>query len=133
MIAAVADTHTVVWYLYRDPRLSRGAHQTIESAASAGAQLGVSAITVVELVYLVEKRRIDSASVQKLAVALANSANVFHEISLTSAISQQVATITREQIPDMPDRIIAATATYLGVPLISRDARIRTSAVSTIW
>jgi PIN domain nuclease of toxin-antitoxin system len=33
----------------------------------------------------------------------------------------------------MPDRIIAATALSLGVPVISRDGKIRTSAVETIW
>ena len=33
----------------------------------------------------------------------------------------------------MPDRIIAATAQYLGLPLISRDRKIRLSAVETIW
>jgi predicted nucleic acid-binding protein len=33
----------------------------------------------------------------------------------------------------MPDRIIAATALRLGLPLISRDHRIQLSEVSTIW
>jgi len=33
----------------------------------------------------------------------------------------------------MPDRIIAATALHLGVPLISRDRRISLSAVATVW
>jgi len=33
----------------------------------------------------------------------------------------------------MPDRIIATTALHLGVPLISRDGRIRLSSVPTIW
>jgi PIN domain nuclease of toxin-antitoxin system len=33
----------------------------------------------------------------------------------------------------MPDRIIAATAVSLQVPIISRDGYIRASAVQTIW
>ncbi len=41
--------------------------------------------------------------------------------------------IPRDQVPDMPDRIIAATAAHLGVPLISRDGKIRASSVTTIW
>ena len=36
-------------------------------------------------------------------------------------------------IRDMPDRIIAATALTLGVPVISRDSKIQLSSVSTIW
>jgi len=41
--------------------------------------------------------------------------------------------VERAQIPDLPDRIIAATALYLGLPLISRDRRILLSDVDTIW
>jgi hypothetical protein len=33
----------------------------------------------------------------------------------------------------MPDRIVAATAIYLGVPVISRDGQIRASAIKTVW
>ncbi len=41
--------------------------------------------------------------------------------------------VPRVEIPDMPDRIVAATALYLGVPVISRDSRIRASNVQTVW
>jgi predicted nucleic acid-binding protein len=41
--------------------------------------------------------------------------------------------VARADVPDMPDRIVAATAVYFGVPVISRDARIRASNVRTIW
>jgi PIN domain nuclease of toxin-antitoxin system len=41
--------------------------------------------------------------------------------------------VPRADVPDMPDRIVAATAVYYGVPVISRDARIRASNVQTIW
>jgi predicted nucleic acid-binding protein len=44
-----------------------------------------------------------------------------------------MALINRDSIPDMPDRIIAATALHLGVPLISRDAKIRASNIATVW
>jgi PIN domain nuclease of toxin-antitoxin system len=33
----------------------------------------------------------------------------------------------------MPDRIVAATALHYGVPVISRDGRIRASNIRTIW
>jgi predicted nucleic acid-binding protein len=39
----------------------------------------------------------------------------------------------RSEVPDMPDRVIAATAAALGVPLVSRDAKISASAVQTLW
>jgi predicted nucleic acid-binding protein len=33
----------------------------------------------------------------------------------------------------MPDRIIAATALHLGLPLVTRDARIVASGINTVW
>ena len=41
--------------------------------------------------------------------------------------------VARADVPDMPDRIVVATAVNFGVPVISRDARIRASNVQTIW
>ncbi|MFN8556717.1 MAG: hypothetical protein U0531_04995 [Dehalococcoidia bacterium] len=44
-----------------------------------------------------------------------------------------MARVSRQEVPAMPDRIIAATAVYLGVPVISRDRRIRAAALETVW
>ncbi len=37
------------------------------------------------------------------------------------------------RVPDMPDRIIAATALHLSVPLVSKDSKIRLSGLATLW
>jgi predicted nucleic acid-binding protein len=55
------------------------------------------------------------------------------EVPLNRRIVQTLARVDRLQVPDLPDRIIAATALHLGVPLVSRDARIRASGVATVW
>lgn len=41
--------------------------------------------------------------------------------------------IARTDVPDLPDRIIAATAVRLGVPVISRDAKIKGANLATVW
>ena len=41
--------------------------------------------------------------------------------------------IPRAEVPDMPDRLVAATAVHFGVPVISRDARIRSANLQTNW
>jgi len=33
----------------------------------------------------------------------------------------------------MPDRIIAATALHLGLPLVTRDQRIAAAGIKTVW
>ncbi|MGD9893419.1 MAG: PIN domain-containing protein [Dehalococcoidia bacterium] len=59
--------------------------------------------------------------------------SAFLEIALDRSIVRAIERIGRDDIPDMLDRIIAATALYLGVPLISRDRRIRASNVEMVW
>jgi predicted nucleic acid-binding protein len=41
--------------------------------------------------------------------------------------------VSRAEVPDMPDRIVAATAVYFDVPVISRDRRIRAASLKTVW
>jgi len=48
-------------------------------------------------------------------------------------VTQALQEIARNDVPDMPDRIIAATALCLGLPLISCDGKIRASIGETIW
>ena len=133
MLVAVADTHAVVWYLANDPRLSIPAKQAFEEAARNGDQIAISAITLVEVVYLVEKGRVPAVRFTQLMTALDDPNSVLVEVALTPAIARTLSRVDREEVPDMPDRIIAATGLHLGVPVISRDRKISTSAITTIW
>ena len=133
MIAAVADTHAVIWYLAADSRLSATAKHTIEDAAQKGKQIAISTITLVEIVYLVEKDRIPAGRFTQLMAALDDPESVLTEVALTPSIARTLSRIDREQVPDMPDRIIAATGLQIGVPVISRDGKISGSGIQTIW
>ncbi|MXW23280.1 MAG: type II toxin-antitoxin system VapC family toxin, partial [Chloroflexi bacterium] len=66
MLAAVADTHTAIWYLFGSDALSEIAKQTIEEAAKDGFNVGVSALSLAEIVYLSEKQRISSETLRRL-------------------------------------------------------------------
>jgi PIN domain nuclease of toxin-antitoxin system len=54
MLCAIADTHSIIWYLFGDQRLSQDARAFMEKAAAEGNQIGISAITLAEMVYLVK-------------------------------------------------------------------------------
>jgi PIN domain nuclease of toxin-antitoxin system len=58
MLVAIADTHATVWYLFSDPRLGKAASCFIEETTLNGDHIGVSAISIVEMIYLIEKGRI---------------------------------------------------------------------------
>jgi len=133
VLRSVADTHTVIWYIFSDVRLSATARNTIEQIAAEGNQVAFSSITLAEIVYLSERGRIDAATLDRLLRAIDSENALLVEIPFDRNIAQALMRVERSQIPDLPDRIIAATALYLGLPLISRDRRIQLSDVNTIW
>lgn len=133
MAAVLADTHAILWYLTADPRISGAAIAALDNATASGDPIFVSAITMVEIQYLVEKGRL-SADAQRIVEAAMD--DVRNPVRLTPVDRVVVGTlgqVSRDEVPDMPDRIIAATALVLNVPLLSRDRKIRASAVQTIW
>ena len=133
MIAGVADTHAALWYLLKNPRLSPAARDFIESAAEAGNDIALSPISLAEIWYLTEKNRMPVSAYEDLKAALADPASVLQEGPFNIDVVDAMRQIPREDIPDMPDRIVAATAIFLRVPVVSRDGRIRASSVHTIW
>ena len=133
MIAGVADTHTALWHLFDDARLSGPAGDFIDQAAAERRRIAVSAISLAEVVYLIEKNRLPPSVYDDLKLALADPDYVLEEAPVTVEIVDALRHVPRVAIPDMPDRIVAATAVYFDVPVISRDGRIRTSSVQTVW
>jgi PIN domain nuclease of toxin-antitoxin system len=133
MIAGVADTHTALWYLFDDTRLSTAAGEFIDNAAAVRQRIAVSSISMAEIIYLIEKNRLPPSAYDDLKRALADSDYVLKEAPFSVEIVDAMRQVPRVDIPDMPDRIVAATAVHFGVPVISRDGRIRASNVQTIW
>jgi PIN domain nuclease of toxin-antitoxin system len=133
VIAGVADTHAALWYLLKNPRLSAAARRFIQDAADNGHDIVLSPISLAEIVYLVEKGRLPASAYRELRQALNDSDFVLREAPFTGEVVETMRQVPREDIPDMPDRIVAATALYFDVPVISRDGRIRASNVQTVW
>jgi len=95
MLRAVAETHAVIWYLNDDPRPSSSAGALIADAAVARDQIGVSAITLAEIVYLSEKGRIDSEALDTEFTVLGESASVMWELPLNRTVVAVMASIDR--------------------------------------
>jgi PIN domain nuclease of toxin-antitoxin system len=133
VIAAVADTHAALWYVLKNPSLSGAARRFMDAAADTGDTILLSPISLAELVYLIEKNRLPAPVYDKLAAALADPDYVIEEGPFNRDIVETMRNVPRADVPDLPDRIVAATAMHFGVPVISRDSRIRSSSVQTIW
>lgn len=133
MSAVVADTHATVWYVLNTPNLSPTARAAMQQAASDGDPVYVPSISLVEVAYLVEKNRLPQDLLARIMTELEDEQSVLTMAPLDLAVARALPAIPRAEVPDMPDRIIAATAVALGLILITRDHRIRTSSVPTIW
>ncbi|HET89637.1 MAG TPA: PIN domain-containing protein [Chloroflexi bacterium] len=133
MSDAVTDTHGLIWYLEDSPRLGPGAKAAFDACDQGQIVIYVPTICIVEIVYLWEKGRIPSDLKSRLDSELRSGTTGLILASLTPEVANAVARVPRSDVPDMPDRIIAATAVHLGLSLISRDRAIQLSAVETIW
>jgi PIN domain nuclease of toxin-antitoxin system len=132
-MSAVLDTHAVLWYLENSKELSAVARKTIEDAIGDGRRIRVSAISVIEAVYLVERKRIPASALQRLRNVLSDPTAGLSIAAVDAAVANALENIPRNAVPDMPDRIIAATAFHLGLPLVTRDRRLQSAGIETIW
>ena len=64
MIVAVADTHTAIGYLFSDARLGRNTSAFIDATIASGDHIGISAISLAEMVYLIEKKRMAATALR---------------------------------------------------------------------
>lgn len=134
MTAVVVDTQSLIWFLLRSSKLSLDGRSALNQAVSARERIHIASISLVEMVYLTEKQKIPQAAQTELQRALADPNTSFAVAPLTQGISQAVADIPRGSVPDMPDRIIAATAYHLSLPLVTSDREIRSlTVIRTIW
>jgi PIN domain nuclease of toxin-antitoxin system len=131
--AVTVDTHTIVWYLNDDPRLSRPAYNALDQATIDGEIIHIPSVCLVELTYLAEKGRIPKAARERLVRALDDPATPCRLAPLNRSVADALELVSRNDVPDLPDRIVCATAVSLSVPLVTRDGKIRTSKVQTIW
>jgi PIN domain nuclease of toxin-antitoxin system len=133
MAAVAVDTHAIIWYLTGDPRLSAGATAALDGATAAGEFIHVPSVCLVELTYLIEKGRVPLTARARLLHALDDPRTPCRLAPLDRNVADALELVSRAQVPDLPDRIVSATALALGVSLISRDRKIRASQVETIW
>ena len=128
----VIDTHIAVWALTEPHMLSVNAKAALV-AAEANGIIYVSSMTLIELVYLTEKGKVAPDVLMLLRDALDDLTTAYRLYEIDRTVADTVALIPRTTVPEMPDRIIAATALYLNLPLVTADHKIQASNVQTIW
>ena len=122
MDSFVTDTQALVKFMMGKKVINDRSHQAFLSADKAESTIIIPAIVLMEVLYLFEKNRIDISLFQ--TDDLLKSQNYQFE-PLSLEILKTASEIT--DIPELHDRLIAATARYLDLPLITNDPVIRAS------
>src|SRR5688572_26796405 len=133
MSAVAADTHALVWYLTKPERLSADARIALDGATAADQPIYVSTMSLVEMCFLVEKGKLEAEVLRVINAALDSPTSPFVVVSVDILVARFVPRIPRAAVRELPDRIIAATAAFLQVPLVTRDLSIQASGIRTIW
>lgn len=116
MSSYVTDTQGLVKFMMGKKVINNAAHQAYLSADKGEATIIIPAIALMEVMYLFEKNRIPIGLMQ--TEDLMDSRNYQFE-PLSFEILKTASEI--DDIPELHDRLIAATARHLDLPLITND------------
>jgi predicted nucleic acid-binding protein len=122
MDSFITDTQALVKFMMGQKVINEKCHQAFLSADKGESIIIIPAIVFMEILYLFEKNRIKIDLIQ--TEELLRSKNYQFE-PLSLEIIKTASEIT--DIPELHDRLIAATAKYFDIPLITNDPEIRAS------
>jgi len=125
----VTDTMGLVLRL-EQRRLPPPVKAIFDAVESGNATVYVPTMVFAEILYLAEKQRI-SLSLHAVAEHLEQFQH-YREYPMSLAVIQAAAYIT--DVPELHDRLIAGTARFLHLDLITNDPTIQASTfVRTVW
>jgi predicted nucleic acid-binding protein len=119
MNSFVTDTQALVKFMMGRKVINDACHQAFLDADQGKNVIIIPAIVLMEVMYLFEKNRIDANLLQ--AEKLMQSENYQFE-PLSLEVLKVASEIT--DIPELHDRLIAATARHLDIPIITNDPEI---------
>ena len=129
----VLDTHAWIWFVNNPRQLSAAARRVVREAMSRKA-IYVSSISAWEIALLAASGRIQlTISVQDW-IAASEALPFFNFVPVDNSIFLRSVFLPGPLHRDPADRIIIATAVMKGMPIVTKDDKIRRySKVKSIW
>lgn len=128
------DTHAWVWWVSDPGELSAPAREALDEAAGRGGPVYLSTISTWEVAMLVAKGRLELTLDVQDWIAHTEAVEFVESIPVTNHIALRSVMLPDGAPADPADRLIVATARYLGVPLVTRDRRLQDYPhVDTVW
>jgi|SRR5688572_4345681 PIN domain nuclease of toxin-antitoxin system len=126
------DTHTLVWWLTGDQRLTAAQAAALERAEGRGDRIGVPAICFWEIAKLVERGRLELEVPADEVFEEIEDHPTIRILDLSPRIALESTRLGPGFPPDPADQLIAATARVHGLRLVTADDRIRSSRVVAV-
>lgn len=130
----VLDTHALLWWLSGRMRsLGRSARRFVERVDEGDAVAHIPAVVLAEVSEAMRRGVFTLGEPFDVFVQrLENTPSRYRVVPLDAAVVMRSHALF--DIPERRDRLIAATAQHLGLPLLTRDPEIaRISGVRVIW
>jgi PIN domain nuclease of toxin-antitoxin system len=126
------DTHVLIWRELAPERLSPQAGSAIEAASIAGEAITISPITLWEIAQLASRGRI--RLMVPIEEFMRNVEENYRVADITGPIVIEAARLQEPFPKDPMDRLIAATAMFENLTLITADRDILASKVcKLLW
>lgn len=129
----VLDTHTLVWWVSGDRKLSAPAADAIAAEVDGGRIL-VSSISTWELTMLTARGRLALSMEIGQWLATLGELDAVEFVPVDNEIAIRSVELPGEFHADPADRIIVATARRFAAPLVTADEKIQAYLhVKTLW
>lgn len=124
------DTHAWIWWLNDSPQLRPRYRDALRGLPTPPF---LSVISLWEVAVLVERGRLTLLPDPKKWIVEATQADAVRLVQIDSAIAEELLTLPRSMPRDPADRIIAATARALHVPVLTMDRQLLRSGAIHAW
>ncbi len=123
------DTHTFLWWVFADAKLSRRAREAILDEENEAI---ISAVTAWEIATKYRIGKLPEASVVANDIAGAIASEGFVELSLSVAHAQRAGSLGGSH-RDPFDRMLAAQSMLENLTLVSNDRAFDQYAIARLW
>jgi predicted nucleic acid-binding protein len=126
----VVDTHSLVWFITEDNKLSKEASQVLERAERAEVEVLIPTIVLAEITYIAQKKKV-KITINEVLKRI-QEGDGFAVVPFDFPIFQMVLKLPEDW--EIHDRIIVATARYYRAQLITKDETLQKSGkIETVW
>jgi PIN domain nuclease of toxin-antitoxin system len=130
--APVLDTHIWIWWMLGDPNLSASERDALDALPLEDRPV-ISDISLWEFATLVDMGRVEIDGSVEDWLRIAASPSTVRIQPITAGIVAEMNRLPATFHRDPADRLIVATARFLKLPLATKDRKIRSSRLVSVW